>query len=190
VPQLVEQALERRPEMLQAEANIEAATHGLSAARTGNAPVVTGSAGVQRRGNDFPPDNNALTVGVTVQWYPFDSGLTAGRIKQAEAGLQTAQAQLVQTRLSVVSDVSQAYLNLQTAERNVATAEAQIVNAREALRLAEGRYRSGIGVFLDVLDAQTNLDAANTNHVNALSGVDQARAALAHAIGNEEPEPG
>lgn len=64
-------------------------------------------------------------------------------------------------------------------------AEAQVTNAQEALRLAEGRYRAGIGVFLDVLDAQTDLDGANTNRVNARTSLDRARAALAHAVAGE-----
>ena len=126
---------------------------------------------------------------MAVQWNPFDSGLTAGRIKEAQANLQVARAAMASVRLAVMSDVSQAYLNLKAAEQGVVAAEAQVKNAQEALRLAEGRYRAGIGVFLDVLDAQTALDTAQTNRVNAASSLDQARAALSYAVGEDTTAP-
>jgi len=147
-----------------------------------------GSFGVLQRGNDFPPEGNAVTVGVAVQWTPFDGGFTKGRVKEAQAALQAAQSQMDSTRLGVIADVSSAYLDLRTAEEKIATADAEIANAEEALRLARGRYQAGIGVFIDIMDAQTALDTANTNRVNAVSAVDQARAALSHAVGNPVPK--
>ncbi len=62
------------------------------------------------------------------------------------------------------------------------TATAEVANAEENLRLAVGRYEAGVGIFLNVLDAQTALNTANTNLVNAQSALDQASAALAHAV--------
>jgi outer membrane protein TolC len=118
-----------------------------------------------------------------VVWTPSDGGLRKARVREAEADLVTAQATLDTVRLQVVADVSQAYLDLKTAEQRVVTAQAQVVNAEEALRLATGRYRSGIGVFIDVLDAQTSVDVAGTNLVNSQTAVDQARAAYARATG-------
>jgi outer membrane protein TolC len=82
--------------------------------------------------------------------------------------------------------VTSAYLNLKTAEQRVTTAEAEVANAQESLRLAQGRYRAGLGVFLDVIDTQAALLTAETNQANAQLAVDQARAALAHAI-NADP---
>lgn len=64
----------------------------------------------------------------------------------------------------------------------VTAAEAQVTNAQEALRLVEGRYRAGIGVFLDVLDAQTDLDLANTNRVNAQPALTRFRRGYAAAF--------
>jgi outer membrane protein len=186
IDQLNSAALAQRPEVLQAQESVTAAVLGLDAARNSNAPVISGSVGWQDHDPHFPPDMNSLAAGVALQWTPFDSGLTEGRVTVAQAGVEAAQAELVSARLGVLSDVSQAYLNLHTAEQGVVTAQAELVNAQEALRLAEGRYRAGIGVFLDVLDAQAALVVANTNQVNALTAVEQARAALAHAI-NADP---
>lgn len=183
IDELVNQALDQRPEVVQARANIDAASFGLGAAKTNNAPVLSTSVGVLQRDTTFPPSTNSITVGINVSWNPFDGGLTAGRVKEAGATLSAAQAQLQATQLTVVSDVSQAYLNLKTAEQRVITADAEVINAEESVRLITGRYQAGLGTFLDVLDAQTALVTARTNRVNALSAVNQARAAMARAIG-------
>ncbi len=189
VDALVAKALKQRPEVLQAESTREAAEYGLAAAKTGNSPSLGATSGWNQRGSSISMDNSSFSVGVAVTWSAFDSGLTAGRVKEAAANLESASAQAESVRLAVVSDVSRAYLSLKTAEQRVITADAEVANAEESVRLAEGRYRSGLGTFIEVLDAQTALVSANTNRVNAVSAVNQARTALAHSIGDLKPAP-
>jgi len=184
VDALVLQALRQRPEIVQAESDREAAGHGLSAARSGNSPSLGASVGWLQRGSTPAFDSRSLSVGLAITWSAFDSGLTTGRIREAAAGLQSAQAQAESVRLAVISDVSQAFLNLKTSEQRVTTSEAEVANATEGVRLTEGRYRGGLGTFLEVLDAQTALVTANMNRINAISAVNQARSALVHAIGS------
>jgi outer membrane protein len=180
------QALARRPEILVAQEDLNAAQWGLSAARTTDAPVFSGVAGWVDHDTTFPPESSTVGLGVGATWTLFDSGFARGRVKQAGGAVQSAQAQLASTRLAVLGDVDQAWLNLKTAEQHVVTAQAEVINAREGLRLAEGRFRAGIGLFLDVLDAQAALVTALGNQVNSLTAVNQARAALAHAV-NADP---
>lgn len=183
---LVATALQRRPEIAVGQATIEAARYAVNAAKTSNAPALVGSVGWGMRGGEFPPDNNTLTLGLAVQWNAFDGGMAQGKVMEAQANFQSAQAQLAITTLAVSTDVSQAYLNEKTAEQRLITANAQVANAQEAVRLAQGRYTAGLGIFLDVLDAQNTLQTAQTNQVNARTAVNQARAALAHAL-NSDP---
>jgi outer membrane protein len=183
VNSLVETGLAQRPDILQALEAVNAAKHGVQVAKTYNSPSVTASAGWLQDGAGFPLKNDYLSAGIGITWDLFDSGYSSGGVKVAKGNLQVAEAQLNSTRLAVISDVSQAYLNLKTAQQRLVTAQAEVANGEEGVRLAEGRYRSGLGTFLDVIDAQTALVTANTNKVNAQSSVDQARASLAHAIG-------
>ncbi len=184
---LVTQAIQVRPEVVQAQAALRGAEHGLSAARTSNAPSLGANVGLATRGPNFPPENSSFSVGASIQWNPFDVGLTAGRIREARAGVEQAQAQLTNAQLAVTQDVSQAYLNLLTADQRVDSATAEIANAQESVRLAEGRFRAGLGTFIEVTDAQNALLTAQTNRVNAVSAVDQARAALSRAVGAPLP---
>lgn len=184
---MVRTAVEKRPEIARARATLEAAVSGLSAARSSNLPSLSASAGISGKDDALPPANDGWVVGASIQWAPFDSGLTAGKVKEAQAAVDSARAALMSTQLSVTSDVAQAYLNLRTAEQHVSTADAEESNASEGVRLAEGRYRSGVGAFIEVTDAQAALLTARTNRVNVLAAVSQARAALARAVGGPIP---
>lgn len=180
---LVTSALQNRPELRQAQENVQANQFGVRAARNTNAPVIFGNVGVSSRGSGIPPQDSSLILGVTLAFSPFDGGLTAGRVKEARAGLETAQAQLAAAQINVVSDVTQAYVNLQTAEQRLAAANSGVVNAEEGVRIAEGRYRTGLGLFLDIINAQAQLLTARTTQQNARAAVEQARAALLRAVG-------
>ena len=97
---------------MQAQATIQANQSGVGAARSNNAPVLSGSLGVTTRGDQFPPQTDSFTVGVSISFNPFDGGLTAGKIREARANLTAAQAQLVSAQQTVTSDVAQSYINL------------------------------------------------------------------------------
>lgn len=184
---LVRTALTQRPDIREFQENLRATRYDASAAKTTSTPALSANISASTRGANFPPGNDFLTIGANIVWDPFDGGLTAGRVREARANQLSAQAQLTGTQLAVASDVSQAYINLRTAEQRVTTADAEVANAQESVRLAEGRYRAGVGTFIDVTDAQAALLTAQTNRVNAQSAVDQARAALAHATGAPLP---
>lgn len=179
---LLQTAMQNRPEIAQAQANLLAAGYGLNAAKSSNSPSIYGAVGYGLRGDNFSQNDDSLNLGLTFEWNAYDSGYTKGKVKEAQANIQSAQAELSSTKLAVSSDVSQAYLNEKTAEQRVITADAEVANAEEGVRLAQGRYNAGLGIFLDVLDAQTALYTAQTNRVNAQTAVNVARAALAHAI--------
>jgi outer membrane protein TolC len=180
---LVQQALLHRPEILQAQSTLKSAQYGVSAAKTNNAPVISGSANALSTGNQFVPQNDYLTAGVAITFTPFDGGLTAGRVDQARANVTIAQAQLASSQIIVKNDVMQAYVDLNTAEQNVVAATADVVNAQQGVSIAEGRYSTGLGQFLDILNAQAFLLTAQTSLTQARATVDQARAEVNHAIG-------
>jgi outer membrane protein len=181
---LVDQALRDRPEQVQALAVLKAAEAGLRAARTGNAPGLYFNAGYSGRGLSDPLNSQNATYGVTLSWTLFDSGSSSGRVEQAKAGVEAAQADLDLTSQSVIADVAQAYVSLKTAEQRSSVADASLANAQEGVRLSQGRYRAGVTTFLEVTSAQTSLFTAQTDAVNAKSAIQQARAALARAVGH------
>jgi outer membrane protein TolC len=184
VSSFVQTALRQRPEILQQQAILQADQHALKAARTYNAPIVSTNLGANGRGSQFFPQNDAFTVGVGISFDLFDGGLTAGRVKQARGNLASTQSQLVSEQIAVTSDVSQAYLDERTAEQRVVAAGTEVVNAREGVRIATGRYTAGLGLFQDILTAQQALFTALNDQVTAQEALETARVAFFHAIGS------
>jgi len=180
---MVDTALRLRPEIRQAQASIRAAELGVAVARRGNNPSVNLSLGLNGRGESNPFDSQNASLGINLSWPIFDSGLTAGRTRTARADEQTARADLRRTELTVVGEVSRSYVDLLTAEQRLVSSIEQLANARELVRLAEGRYRGGIGTFLEITDAQNSLFAAERNVEGARGDVARARAALRRATG-------
>lgn len=184
---LVQSALTQRPETTQAQANLKAAQSDVSFARKNNRPSLGVGVSAGSRSRAFGYDNGSVRATLDLEWNPFDGGLTKGLVKEAQGNVLAAQAELTRAQQTIVSDVSQAYLNLRTAEQRVVAADAGVTNAEEGVRIAEGRYRAGVAAFIEVTDAQTALITARTNRVNAVSQVDQARASLRRAIGEALP---
>lgn len=181
--QLITQALATRPQVLQAEAQVKSNEASLRSSRTGNLPSLYATGSYSAVGSEFPGTTIDRVGGVRLSWDFFDSGSTKGQIKQAEANLSSARSQLVLTQQQTINEVSQAYINVTNDQQRIITSTAEVANAQESLRLTEGQYRAGVGIFLQVEDAQAALATAEANQINASYGLSIALAALHHAIG-------
>ena len=58
-----------------------------------------------------------------------------------------------------------------------------VASAEESAALAQGRYRAGVGIFADLLNAQSALASARQQLVTAELNIRTANAQLARAIG-------
>ncbi|MFN8608373.1 MAG: TolC family protein [Vulcanimicrobiota bacterium] len=181
--QLYNVAIDKRPELAFAEAAIRANVFAVEAARRSNAPSISANIQYVAFGNSFYPTQNTLNFLLTLSWNPFDGGVTAGRVKQAEESLIISRAQLENYRNQVIMEVSQAYANLRGAEQRVTTAELQVASAQATVNIAAARYRAGLGTFLELVDAQQAALQSAVNRVNAQLNLEQTRAALNHALG-------
>ena len=85
--------------------------------------------------------------------------------------------------LRLTSDVTSAYRNLITQYQTVQFNDQNQQAAREALQLAQERYRVGATTFLDVTNAQTQLQTAATNYINSIYAFHKFFAALEAAVG-------
>ena len=178
--ELFDLALKQRPELTQFQANLASAQAAYDAATTQSAPSVSTNLGYQNKQN---PSFQTLGLSLAISFNAIDGGLQDGKVTEAAANVDKAKAELEGAQQRVLSQVGQAYLNLKNAEQQVASAKSEVANARETLRLTNGRYKVGLGIFLDVLDAQSSYLTAQNNQIIAVAQVYLSRAALARAVG-------
>jgi outer membrane protein len=115
---------------------------------------------------------------------PIFNGLTREqRVQEAAADRADARYAVRAQELALVADVTNAYLNLQTAARTATLQEQNARTARQALTLAEERFRVGANTFLDVSQAQADYGRAETDRINAVYDYHRAFAALQSAVG-------
>lgn len=186
---VLQEALADRPEILEANAQIEAAKKGITIAERSVLPSMTLGAGYfdQRSVTGQRYNEPQAFVGLSIPI--FDSGLAQARVREAKATVGQTVTQRRQAIDSVTLDVQQSYLALVQARDQVAVANQALSEARGAFDLARIRYvvgvssRAGISPLLEVSDAQAALTVAEQNQVNALYDYNGARARLDHAIG-------
>ena len=186
VEALVRQALQGRPEVAQAQAGIQAAQAAVDLAASGLRPVISVTGGPAIATNDLgssPPVTWTGTIQMTLA--VFDGGLTAAKVEQARQQLTISRVQLDQTQQTVEQQVRAAYLNLQQAAEQLASAQAGLVAAQEALRIANVRFQAGVGTQLEVVTAVQNLAAADAAVVQARFQYNLALAQIDQAVGSQ-----
>ncbi len=109
---------------------------------------------------------------------------------QREAGVQNATVQRRnaentrrQEELRVSADVTSAYLTLTVNKQAVDLQDENSRTARIALSLAEERYRAGAINLVELIQARTDFETAETDRINAIFDFQRAFAQLEAAVG-------
>lgn len=187
----IQYALDNRPELAAYQAKIAIAQDDLKIAQSGYLPTVSFNAKEdwysERAGwyhsRYSNSDTNNWYVGVTVSMSIFDSGLNKAKVQQSQYGLDTTQEEARKERDTVLLEVRQAYLSVREAENRMNTSQVAVHKAEDSLRIAEVRYRAGLGTNLDVLDAVLDLSQVKLNYVQALYDYNNSRGQLDKAMG-------
>jgi len=185
----------RRPDIRAAEARLEALIQLIGSAKAARFPAITltGSYGWNADGKD------RLFKSDSVLWN-FSRGVVqplmdAGRLKARQRGVEAQYAQAVSdyadTVLNAFAEVEGALLTrkkqLERRQREVKFLE----EARATQRVAQNRYIKGLGLYLDVLDAQQTRFTAEDNLALVDLNILTNRVNLHRALGGSwaVPEP-
>ena len=179
-------AMKYRPEVLQAAIAVQETERNIDIADAGNKPTVAITGGNDWADNTFPGiDANKrswkVAAGVTYNFY--DGGATKAKVNQAKQDLLVARETEQKTREAVQLEVKQAYLNIRSAAQKVEETQTVVDQARENYRIQNIRYQAGVGINLDVLDAQLSLNEAQVNHIQALYDYNVGIAKLEQVMG-------
>ncbi len=183
INQVLQMAIENRPELKRYEQLRLAAKKALVVSTSGLQPTVSLSG--QAYGIGPPSNVQALGVfAVRANWRlaglsTVDSmSVVRAKWEAREAALQ-AQKELQ----TVCTEVRNSYLQILDKERNIIEANDEVVSSAEQLRLAELRKASGLGLNLDIISAQRDYTQARVSKAQAIINYNIAQAKLLHDAG-------
>lgn len=178
-------AMLHRAELVEAAMAVKQAEENVDKAKAGHLPSVDGSLSKSWGGDSWSGtgDRNSWTIGAGVTWSIWDGGATNESIKVQKANLEAAKEANLEQIDTVALQVHQAYLDMKAAEQTINSTRVAVEQGQENFRIATLRYRAGVGINLDVLDAETKLSTARNNYVDALYNYNIAVATLEQAMG-------
>lgn len=179
----IEQAQARRPELAALSAQADAYGQMARTERARVLPQVALTGGYQYLENQFLDDDDVTMAGIGVQWALFDGGQARKRAAAMERTQRAAQQQRADATSLVALQVRQAWLGLDEAQRRVQLTAGAAEQAEESLRIAQERYRAGLGTQTQLLEAETLRVGALRNRDDAVLDVGLARLRLARAVG-------
>jgi outer membrane protein TolC len=122
-------------------------------------------------------------VGVSLSWTLWDGGRVAASVAQAAANRSVLEERLKEFDTVLDADVRQRLLDLDSARAAVQAATDGIRSAAEARRVVEERFKAGVAINTEVLDAQQALLLSELERTRALADVRLAEARLERALG-------
>jgi len=182
---VLQEALERSPQVRTGEANAAAARAAVAAARSPYWPslALTGSTSWNGNNNrDYELlAQRQLSLGLS--WQLFNRFQREETIVNRLSSLDAAEASAADTRRQVQASLTTQFALLDAARLRIRITGTSVAAAAEDLRVVNERYRVGAATILDVLNSQEALAQAEVDVVNARFDYLNARAQIAALIG-------
>jgi multidrug efflux system outer membrane protein len=154
----------RRPDVLAAEHQLQAANAQIGAARAAFFPSITltgtyGTASSQLSGL-FKSGSQAWTFSPQISLPIFAGGANVANLQATRLARDTAVAQYEKAIQTAFREVADALVARGTLDDQLAAQQALLTASATAYRLADMRYRGGVDSYLAALDAQRSLYTA------------------------------
>ncbi|MEA5097648.1 MAG: efflux transporter outer membrane subunit, partial [Burkholderiaceae bacterium] len=184
---LVDEALAGSLDLRLAQARLRQARASRSQAISGLFPTVTASTGGTRSSsaNAISP-TTARTIydaGFDAAWEIDIFGGTRRSIEAASADQQSSEASLHNTRVSLVAEVAQNYIELRAYQQRLEIARKNLASQTETLQITEWRYQAGLVSSSDVEQARTNREQTRASIPDLDVGLAAAENRLAVLLG-------
>jgi outer membrane protein len=189
---LIAAALRQRPETAAMLQRLKAARAGIGIARSGWYPGVFLAGNYQYalpNPRQFPPTESFVgtwDVGVMASVDVGRWPSVARKTEQAVSQLAQVQEALGQLQDAIALEVIQAYLELKKSAEQIGVAEQIVQQAEENYKIIDKRFKNGLALSTDLLDAELARLEGNLELSQARVDNQIAQAALLRALGSQE----
>ena len=192
IDELIKIAREKRPDLLKAAANKDAAWHKRNAAFLKNLPSITASGSVSWNDDHlsdvYEPNRVNGSIGIRASMPLFAGFANMYGLRAAESDYDRAKYNEQNTKNAAMMDVFTAYQNYKTAQNVLKQTQTLLKSATENERVTSGMYKVGRATMLDWQTAQSELLNAQKQNNSAKYDLFVKRAAVALAIGDIKSE--
>jgi outer membrane protein len=177
---LVQKAMENR---------VKASETGVSIARAGWFPQIflVGNYNYARPNQRIFPTQDKFKdtwdVSLSASLDIWNWGATIHQTDQAQAQLSQARDGYAQIKDGITLDVTQSYFNFNQSKERISVAQKGVSQAEENYRITNDKFKSGLALNSDLLDAEAAQMQSKWNYVQALVDFNLADARLQKAIG-------
>jgi outer membrane protein len=195
VDKVIDQALERRPDLIAKVATLRGKEAEVRRARAdyfptlsvaSNVNTIAGRAkitgGVQPTGW-FSATEPSYGVGVLFQWNLFEGFATQRKVELAEAERRAAEDEVTAARDKAIRDVWKAYTDVRLAIRRLDVAAALVDASQKSYESTLESYRRGLETLTNLLAARRELSRARFVELDTKVQLLNASAALAFTTG-------
>lgn len=190
----IEKALTNRPDYVGQEYLIKGYKKAIGIARAGRLPSLYFSAGLQWTASvdhNLPNSNDWIrssALQLNLSFPLFDGFKTSGAIQQAKADYVKSSLNRQQVKDAIMVEVEEAIGSIRESKKRLASGEKTIALAEEGLRVANLRFKNGVGTQLEILSAQAALTKAKTNYFQAIYDYQISLAKYDKAVGLDQPD--
>jgi len=192
--EFLKEAYLNEPEMILKSLGIDISKWAIKYARAGWLPQVDASAEYLYRSgnmaNMFNSKHSNWDIGFSVRIPIFDGFSTKAKVDAARAKYMQSVIGKENLADQVAVDVRQACLDLTEAAAIIKSQEDNLADAKEALDISYVRYNNGVGINLDVMDAQVSLANVQKNLAEGIYDYIMAKAKLDRLTGKGLIEEG
>lgn len=189
VERLIAQGVSINPSIQSGAEELKALGYDYKVARSDWIPSITLNSSIRGSGNQLTELQRSQSLGFTINSTLLQNmgALTHYQIQERKklvAQKILAQRQLVR---DIESRIMTAFLSSENYENSIDAAEQALASAEQSRNLALGRFKSGYGIYLDVLNAYAQLATARNTLAQAVLNYNQSQVQLIQAIGMVTP---
>lgn len=169
-PGIPAELLRRRPDLVQAEANLRANVANVELSRLSFFPSLSLTGNISAEDSSLSelltsPDD-LLNLTAAISQTLLDNGARARDVRQSEIVMQNSLNNYTRAAIGAFNEVEVLLSNIRLLQEQELVAEQQLAQAEESFRLAEVRYREGVADYQTVLTTQNTLFAQRTSYLN------------------------
>ncbi|HDQ4463493.1 TPA: TolC family protein [Pseudomonas aeruginosa] len=188
IDEMLAEARREHPALLAAQARLKAAASVEESRAAGRLSLAL-SANLARSHSDQAMAFNGDTrerdrsIGLQLNIPLFEGFERTYQVRNALARREASEAELADTEQQVSLEVWSNYQSLSVETRSLARTRELVEQSRQSLEVVQGRYRSGVGSMIELLNALTAYASAEDQHIRALGNWQTSRLRLAASLG-------